>query len=50
MPIGSVLHGVTGIAILVIAFQIGEMASIGSTLGVLLLASACARYFKARGA
>ncbi|MDA0815235.1 MAG: hypothetical protein O2924_01505 [Chloroflexi bacterium] len=50
MPIGSVLHGIAGIAILLTAFQMGEAVSIGSTLGVLLVASACARYFRARGA
>ncbi|MEX2376167.1 MAG: hypothetical protein WD942_11390 [Dehalococcoidia bacterium] len=50
MPIGAVLHGVAGIAILTVAFQMDEMTSIGSTLGALLLASACARYFRARGA
>lgn len=50
MPIGSVLHGLAGIAVLAAAYQTGEIGSIGGALGVLLLLSAGARYFRARGA
>ncbi len=47
---GAILQAIAGIAVLSVAYQVGNMTSIGGVLGVLLLCSAGARYVRARGA
>lgn len=49
MPVTPVLHALAGIAVLSVAVLMGEAASIGGVLGVLLLLSAAVRFAMARG-